>query len=263
MAEPVVLSGSSLNTFLRCARQWEYAYVQRLRRPPSLKAALGIAAHDAVETDLRQKIVTRVDIPKSDVVDAFATKFRTEAADSEENEKKKETRATMLDSGVIAVGHWYDHVAPATQPVLVEQNGQFLLTIRDRRTEETMAVPYDWTLDMVDEQERVRDWKFVSKKPSGGQEYVLNMVGYAVGYRRLTGKIERGVQLDHIVRTKVPQYVPISSGPIEDESIFAFAGIVKDVVASINAGIFPPTGLKSNACSWCGYADICPAYKKH
>lgn len=252
MAEPVVLSGSSLNTFLRCALQWEYAYVRRLQRPPSLKAALGIAGHAAAELDLAQKMDTKVDLPKDVITDAFRDHFHEEAADAEEKPDKKETRPIMLDSGIAAIGKWYDAVAPLIQPIQVEQHGQFSIN----------GQPYDWTNDAVDIHETIHDWKFVGRKPDRGQEYVLNMVGYAIGYRRLTGSIEKSVQLDHIVRTKEPQYIPIESdGPVTDDDIYSFAGIVKTVMRSIDAGIFPPTGLKSNACSWCGYWDICPAYR--
>ena len=254
MAEPVVLSGSSINTFLRCPRQWEYAYVWRLKRPPSLKQVLGISAHEAVEVDLRQKVESRVDLPVEAVVDAFADSFKKESVDAPEQPSKGETRASMLDSGVQAVKAWHAKVTPTYQPVLVERHLQFALN----------GIPIDGTIDCVDEAGIIRDHKFVSKTPSSSEQYILNMTGYAIGYRRMTGGIESGIQLDHIVRLKKePNYVPLSSdGPVPDDAIVAYAGIVEDVHRSIQAGIFPPHGLKSGACSWCGYSDICPAYKR-
>lgn len=186
------------------------------------------------------------------MTDAFRDSFVDQAHDAEERPDKKETKVTMLDSGIAAVTTWHDEVGPTIRPIMIEQHGQFTIN----------GQPYDWTLDAVDHHEKIRDWKFVGRKPNKGQEYVLNMVGYAIGYRRLTGSIESAVQLDHVVRTKIPQYVPIESeGPVRDQDIYAFADIVKSVMRSIDAGIFPPTGLKSNACSWCGYNDICPAYR--
>src|SRR5215471_2585282 len=87
--EPVdVWSGSSLNTFLRCAKQWEYAYVYRFKRPPKLRMVLGAAAHFAVETDLRQKITTQVDLPVGDVLDAFSTSYDLESVEAEEEPAK-------------------------------------------------------------------------------------------------------------------------------------------------------------------------------
>ena len=88
------------------------------------------------------------------------------------------------------------------------------------------------------------------------------MVGYAIGYRHLTGGLETGIVLDHIVRTKTPYHFQVKSdGPVPDESIFSFAGIVESVHDSIQAGSFPPTGLKSGACSWCGFKRECGYYQ--
>jgi hypothetical protein len=252
--EVLVLSGSSLNTFLRCARQWEYAYVYRLKSPPSLKQALGIAAHDALEIDLRQKITTREDLPMDMVLDAFADAFKKEGQDAREKPDKGETRPLFMDSGIAAVRKWHSDVAPLYQPVAVEEHVQFKIN----------DVVIDGTLDARDEDGWIRDHKFVGKKPSSGEAYVLNMTGYAIGSRVAhPGTIETGIVLDHVVRTKEPYYFPIASeGPVPDRAIRGYAQIVSDVSRSIKAGIFPPTGLKSNACSWCGYKDRCTAYRE-
>ena len=140
MAEPVVLSGSSLNTYLRCARQWELAYVQRLKRPPSLKMALGTAGHFAAEVDLKQKIETHQDLPLDMVLDAFRDSWDKETIDSPEVPDKKETKPLMLDSGIAAMKVWHAEVAPDVDPIMVEEPIQF--TIND--------IPWSGTVDLVD-----------------------------------------------------------------------------------------------------------------
>lgn len=251
MAEPVVLSGSSLNTFLRCGRQWELAYVQRLRRPPSLRQARGTAGHYAAEVDMAQKIDSGEDLPLDVVLDAYRDKYVEESVDSPENPDKKETKAAFLDSGVAGVTIWHKTVAPQIQPDMVEQPVQF--TVND--------IPYSGTLDLADKSGKVRDWKFVGKKPDPrSQDYVVNMVGYAIGYRKLTGHVEAGIVLDHVVLTKDPYHFPVEGETVPDQSIVSFAGIVESVHDSIQKGSFPPTGLKSGACSWCGYHAECGYY---
>lgn len=249
MADPLVLSGSSLNTFLNCPRQWEYAYVQRIKRPPRLKMLLGTAAHTAVEQDLVHKMETGEDLQRDEVVDTFRDEFVAISAEAEDD---TDDVGKLTDSGIKTVGVWHDEVAPVTDPVMVEQHIQYKLN----------GTVIDGTIDVVKRGGRIGDWKFTAKTPDrrGGQ-YLLNMVGYGIGYRRLTGEIEAGIELDFMVRLKQPKHVPIVSGPIPDESIVAYAGIVDDVVRQINAGLFPPHGLRSGACSWCGYQDICPAYR--
>lgn len=261
MAETVVLSGSSLNTYLRCGRQWELAYVQRIKRPPSLKMALGTAGHYAAEVDFTQKIESREDLPLDMVLDAFSDSFNKETVDSPEVPAKKETKPLMHASGIEAMKVWHKDIAPTIQPAMVEQPVQFMLSTSVRGGEET-NIPWTGTVDLVDEDVLVRDWKFVGKKPDPRNgDYVLNMVGYAIGYRELTGGLENGVVLDHVVRTKTPYHFKVESATVKDESIIAFAGIAESVYNSIGAGSFPPTGLKSGACSWCGFKRECGYYQ--
>ena len=253
MAEPIVLSGSSMGTYLRCPRQWEHVYVRRDRQRPNLKAALGTAAHAAAELDYRQKVTSGVELPKDVVLDAFRDAYVESSYDAVEKPEKKETIPLFLDSGIQATGFWYDDVAPLYQPVLVEQNGQFTIN----------GIHYDWTLDYTDDKDVVGDWKFVGRTPNSAETYVLNMIGYAIGFRRLTGEIESGVRLDHVVRLKKPIHVPIEGPTVPDDDIYAFADTVKSVYDSIQMGSFPPNGLKSGACSWCAYADgTCKAYRR-
>jgi CRISPR/Cas system-associated exonuclease Cas4 (RecB family) len=252
MADPLVLSGSSINTYLRCAKQWEYAYVMRIRQPPTLRIAVGSAGHTVIETDLRQKLWTEQDLPLEQVQEEFRDEFVKESEDAEDTEK--ETKGQALDSGVKAISMWHSTIAPKTLPSLVEEQVQYSLN----------DVIINGTIDIVHADGRIGDWKFTSKSPStkGDAGYLLSLVGYAIGYRHKTGRVETGLVLDHIVRTKEPKHVPVSSpGPVPDASILAYAGIVEDVAKGITGGYFPPTGLQGSACSWCGYRNICPAFR--
>lgn len=215
--------------------------------------ALGTAGHFAAEVDLTQKIKTHEDLPLDVVLDAFSESWDKETVDSPEVPEKKETKPLMHASGIAAMKIWHATVAPDVDPIMVEEPIQFAIN----------GIPWTGTVDLVDRPEKVRDWKFVGKKPDArSQDYVLNMVGYAIGYRQKTGRLETGVVLDHIVRTKEPYHFQVKSdGPVPDESIMSFAGIVESVHGSIQAGSFPPTGLKSGACSWCGFKRECGYYQ--
>lgn len=245
-----LFSASSLATFLRCGKQWEFAYVYAIKRPPNIRMVLGIAAHEAVEANFRQKLITRLDLPPADVADAFSDAF--ERMTEEVEEDPEESKGAAKDSGVLVVERYQEEVAPTVQPLLVEQEIQFLIN----------DIPYSGFIDLVDDTGRVRDLKTTKRKPSGRSDYTLAMTGYAVGYRQLTGQIETGVTLDYIVRTQKPYYYPATTnGPISPEGIATFASILSGVSESVQRGIFLPTGLNNNACSWCGYRDICPAFK--
>lgn len=265
--DPQVLSGSSVKTYLRCGKQWEYAYVLQIKRPPSIKQGLGIAAHEAVAFNFEQKILTYQDLPKEAVADRFSDAWELLAVDIEDvvnverldartgktTKTRKETKDKAKSSGYDAVFKYQEEVAHLIQPTMVEQEIRFIL---DGEIE--------WTgiFDLSDSNNRLRDHKFVSRKPDSVAPYLVPMIGYALGYRQVTKSIEAEVVLDYMVRTAEPYYLPLASGgPISDSQIAAFADIVRGVKSNIDNGIFLPTGLESHACGWCGYNDICPAYR--
>jgi hypothetical protein len=238
----------------------EFAYVQRIKEPPTLRLALGSAAHTAVEFDLREKMETGDDQPLEQMQDTFRDEFEKESYGAEDT--PKETKGQALDSGVKCVEVWHKKVAPDTHPLAVEEEVQFSIN----------GVPIAGTIDVVkqvgdptswfESKRIIGDWKFVGKKPQDAGTYLLNMIGYGIGLRQKTGLKEDGIVLDHLVRTKEPYHFPIASkGPIPDESIDAYGDIVAGVARDIEAGSFPPTGLQGHACSWCGYKARCPAYK--
>lgn len=264
---PTILSGSSVNTFLRCGQQWEYAYVLQLKRPPSVKQGLGITAHEAVGMNMAQKVLSQSDLPRDEVVQKFIDEWDVLAVDIEDvtqetrvdertgkvTTTRRETKAKARESGIKAVMKHHEVVAPAVQPVWVEQQIQFRLD---------GVIDWSGIFDVSDSKGRVRDWKFVSRRPNDAGSYALPMIGYALGYRQISDEPETEIVLDHIVRTEDPYYLPLASGgPITDKQIGEFARIVHDVKRTIDAGIFLPTGLQSHACGWCGYSDICPAYR--
>jgi len=245
---PLVLSASSVTTFLRCGRQWYYAYVAEIKSPPSVRQVLGVAAHSAIEANMLQKLDSYLDLPTEAVEDVFAGEYDRLVGDVETPE---EDIGRAKDSGIALIHKHHSEVAPRIQPIWVEEPVQFAVN----------GIPYSGMIDVVDDHHRVRDWKTTTRRPSG-QNYLLNMIGYALAYRQRTGETESEVVLDYLVRTKVPQYIPIASGgPVDGKAVVNFASVVTEVAETIQAGNFAPNGLVNGACSWCGYKNLCPAYQ--
>jgi RecB family exonuclease len=249
VSNPVVLSASSVQTFLRCGQQWFFAYVAGVKSPPTLKQARGIAVHKAVEVNMLQKLTTRVDLPVDDVADAYVTAYDEMSPEIEEDKHKV---GEYKDTGVQLVKLHTKVIAPEIQPKWVEQPIQFSLN----------GIPFSGQVDLLDEMDRVRDTKTTAQKPRG-ESYILNMTGYALAYRQLTGQVETDTILDYLVATKKPYYIPVvAGGPVDDNQIIRFANVVESVHGAIEAGRFVPNGLTSGACDWCGFRNICPAYER-
>jgi hypothetical protein len=245
-------SASSIATFLRCAKQWEYAYIYEYKRPPSLRMIIGTSAHAAAEVNYKQKIETREDLPLDDALDVFSDAFDSAVGEAQADiEDGKETTGEAKDSGIKTLSVYHEEVAPGIQPLWVEHEG--LIHVND--------VPYSYTIDLVDDKGRVRDHKYTKRRPQGAGDYRLNMIGYALGYRNETGETETDVVLDYMVRTQTPYHWPVASnGPVPEKAEIAFAGVLAMVDQAVHEGTFLPTGLTNHACGWCGYRDICSYY---
>lgn len=254
MAEPVVLSGSSIATYLRCGLQWEFAYVRRIKSPPNVRQVLGIAAHAAVEKNMIQKITTFADLDTDEVVAEFADHYDREVADVEDPD---EDVGHAKDSGIALVEHYQRIVSPVIQPTLVEEPVAFNIN----------GIEYAGTIDLLDNRRRLRDLKTTTRKPSEDKHFIA-MTGYALGYRHQSGEKETDVVLDYMIRRESrglvsSEYAPVASGgPVNDDAIAAFTETVERVHQAIEAGIFVPTGPQNFACGWCGYRNICPAIPK-
>ena len=248
---PIVLSSSSVTTFLRCGQQWYLAYVEGVKSPPTLKQARGIAVHKAVEVNMAQKIDSFTDLPVADMIDAYSTSYDDVGSDGFDV-SDKQMIGTVKDEGVKLVKLHAETVAPTIQPMFVERPVQFDLN----------GITFSGQVDIQDSDNRIRDTKTTARKPTG-ESYILNMTGYALAKRQLDGDVESDIVLDYLVATKSPYYLPIAAGgPVTDDQIVRFANVVESVAGSIRSGRFAPNGLVSGACSWCGYKAMCPAYDK-
>lgn len=182
------------------------------------------------------------------MTDVFSDNFDSIAGDIEDPE---EPIGIAKDSGIKLVRLHRREVSPIIQPVWVEKAGQ--LTIN--------GIPYSWTMDVVDDKDRVRDTKTKARAPRL-EDYMLQMTGYALGFRQETGRTESDVVIDGLVRGKVPHYIPLYGGQVSDQRISSFAATLGAVSNGIEAGDFIPNGLTNGACNWCGYADICKYRKR-
>jgi hypothetical protein len=243
----IQLSASSLTTFLRCGRQWYYAYVLGEKSPPTLKQARGIAVHKAVEVNMEQKVSSHEDVPIDDMLDAFSASWDEVGQDGFEHDEQ-ETPGDAKDAGYALTRLHHKEVSPTIQPVWVEKPVQFKLNDN---------IVWTGQIDLADEMGRIRDTKTTSRRPKP-EQYLINMTGYSCGARQLTGEVETDVVLDYMVNTKTPYYLPIAvGGPVSDDSIRRFVSIAEGVAATIEAGNYPANGVQNGACSWCGYRSMC------
>jgi len=259
VSDPTILSGSSLNTWNECPKEWEYIYLQRLERVPSLKMAIGTAAHYAVEVAMKYKLKHGEEPPPAMWMEAFHKSWDEETEGVQpRNDKPEESVQAHYASGINCITFYATEVSPTIVPFAVEMPIRFTIN------------GYTWTgtadlLEAIDGDPtriRLRDHKFTSKRPDSKSRYRWPMIGYAIGLRQQLGLVEEDVQLDYIIRNKKPIHFPVANGgPISDQDILDLAQEVENAMTAIKRGSFPPLGRDTGACNWCPFWAVCDDYK--
>ncbi len=266
MADPHI-SVSSLQMHQKCPKQYEFRYVDGLIIPPGIAQIRGKGFHSGVAHNFSQKISTGEDLPKNAVeehaFDYIQAQFAGEIFlnPQEQTVGLKKLRAKTTDTTVKMVSKHREVLAPAIQPVFVEKK----ITLRP--DPKKFPVSIVGILDLVDDEFYIHDNKTAAKTPSKGMAHSSQQLTmYSILFRALTGKKERGVQLDTVVMTEagnVSTNIQVSKRLNQD--IETLKGRMQLTIKAIDTGVFPPTNPDSWWCSekWCGYYDsVCPFGKK-
>ncbi len=233
MNERLILSTSSISTYLRCHRAYLYSNVYRVSGPQNLPAILGIAVHAAVET--LWKSPRR---PESALERSFAAELALVP------EPYEEPPAVVLADAKRMYTTYVQKVAPTFTPTLVEEKFSI----------EVEGVALSGTIDAADDD--IHDLKttsMISKFSPSSYGLQLNM--YRLGYRFLTGSWPRRLLLDVLPRRGNFTYKQYEV-PVETQDTLDVIGLVN---SGIMEGNFDPTGAINGACRFCAYKEICPS----
>lgn len=244
------LSATQIGMFLRCPRQYEFRYIEGRKVPPSGALIVGRSWHKAVEHNYRQKIQTEIDLPVDNVQDCFSDAFE-QAFTEEVKLNEDEDKGQLKDIGIRITTLHHTVIAPKVQPCLVEQ--EFNLDL---------GAGFPFTLkgvwDVIEKDGVVADNKSFSRVPNQSDlDKDIQFSTYATAYRALHQKIEPGLRMDCIVKTKTPKAIQLHTKRSNDDCRW-FLGLVERVAQAILSGAFPP-----NPCGWhcseqfCGYWNLC------
>jgi hypothetical protein len=250
------LSYTQLNMLLRCGEQYRRRYIEGERVPPGSAGALGKSFHLAQESNYRQKITSKQDLPMGAVTAAFSDAFDVESKDVLWTPEEAETgiakvKGDLKDEGVKLVEVYHTEVAPAVQPESCEEVIPVALD----------GFPYDLkcVVDLVDDQQIVHDSKTRGKTPTAEEaNKSMQLTAYALAYRVSRKEQERGLKLDRVVRNKTPKIVTLPTQRT-NEQIGRFLETMARAAEAIQGGVFLPAPEGAWYCSpkFCGYYGTC------
>jgi RecB family exonuclease len=255
MTNQLTLSPSKINTFERCQLQYKFRYLDNLRKPPGVAAAIGTATHTAIEGNLRSKMDTGALLPLEAVQQAARdTLENTWAGGVQLDADEPADKGEAADQAVALATLHHKEIAPTIAPIALE---------RPFGVDACDGVKLTGHID-VQEADAITDNKTIGKTPSVIKGDHLNQVKlYAIGALANDGVLPASVRVDYLVKTKTPKAVRLSEPMTRDSAQNALNRLklqARVIKRATETGDFLPAPADGWACSdkWCGYFAECP-----
>jgi len=275
------LSHSVWQAYLDCPALFYFQYILKLPERRSAALAVGTAWDQALTEYARQKMETKEPTP-NDIADVFCRNYDKEFVGVEwtdteiwtPDQRKKLVKeygeeipvSIRMDAerktsdfwrawGVSNARDYVEKIGPTVRPLYVQK--WFFIDFGD-------SVPFGFkgVIDRVDEDGMVVDNKTSKTRWSASDmRFDLQCVGYALAYRLLERKNERGIRYDVLVKTKNQtfdeRFQQLSMG-IEPHRMSLLLSEITATFRNIQQGnLYRRAHKFSGKCSYCSFADLC------
>ena len=187
-----VLSPSQVRCFFDCPARWWFKYGLQLPERKNSSLALGLAVHQALEVNFREKVETHEDLETTGVVMVFREAWMEQVPETEFT--ADESQGDLRRLGERLVAKYMDEVAPSVEPAAVELDVQG----------EISGVAVRGRVDVLDVEGRLIDFKTASRRPSSvSADYAFQLATY----RQITPGASGEVRIDSLVKTQAVQIV--------------------------------------------------------
>jgi hypothetical protein len=192
-ADPApVLSPSQVRCFFDCQARWWFKYGLHLPERKNSSLALGLAVHQALEVNFREKIETREDLETAGVVCVFREAWMEQVPQTVFT--ADESQGDLRRTGERLVSKYMDEVAQTVEPAAVELDVQG----------EISGVAVRGRVDVLDVEGRLIDFKTASRRPSSvSPDYAFQLATY----QQITPGASGEVRIDSLVKTQTVQIV--------------------------------------------------------
>ncbi len=266
---------SQLLTYLKCPLHYYFRYIEGLKIPPRSAMILGTSVHAALEHNFKQKIESKKDLKVNDLLDVYSTSF--DLAKPETLWEKDENPSEIKDSGIDLVRAYHTGKDKKGEPMIFREFNPSTRkyekriikplspTIQPIMVEEPFEVKFEndvdyifvGRMDLVDDKYRIRDTKTSAKSPTQDQvDTDLQMTAYSLGFRVKTGRVEKSLVMDYLVKNHFPKLMSVETKRTDDD-IQRLLKILAQISGAIDKGVFycscNPIFCNANNC---GYWDL-------
>ena len=227
-----VLSPSQVRCFFECPARWWFKYGLQLPERKNSSLALGLAVHQALEVNFREKLETQEDLETTGVVIVFREAWMEQVPQTEF--ALDESQGDLRRVGERLVTKYMDQVAPTVEPAAVELDVQG----------EISGVAVRGRVDVLDVEGRLIDFKTASRRPSCvSPDYAFQLATY----RQITPGASGAVRIDSLVKTQTVQIVQ-QAYTVEEPDIRATQVLYPMAQKAMGSGMYCPN-RQSMLCS--------------
>jgi hypothetical protein len=227
-----VLSPSQVRCFFECQARWWFKYGLQLPERKNSSLALGLAVHQALEVNFREKIETREDLETTGVLMVFREAWMEQVPQTVFT--PDESQGDLRRLGERLVAKYMDEVAPKVEPAAVELDVQG----------EISGVAVRGRVDVLDVEGRLIDFKTASRRPSCvSPDYTFQLATY----RQITPGANGEVRIDSLVKTQTVQIVQ-QAYTVEESDIRATQVLYPMAQKAMGTGMYCPN-RQSMLCS--------------
>lgn len=259
------ISPSQLSTFENCGEAYRRRYIEKEIIPPGVAALRGSGVHKGAEMNFSQKITTRVDLPKDQIVDRAVAEFEgrmkvdglfldpVAAARGKDIVVGEEKDVTVKLAGLFS-----DEVAPVYQPTAVEKK----ITIELPESPRDILGILDFTGEIIlnPGPEGIVDYKTGVKTKSQNEFDVSAQITlYDLAYRAARGKAPDFLRVEQLIALKKGPKRVTNETTRSTPDFKAAVARVNSMVGALEKGAFLPANPGAWNCSpkWCGYFASC------
>lgn len=247
------ISSTQVSMFCRCQAAWMFRYVWGKSVPPKSAMMRGTCVHKAVARDYAQKVVSKVNLPVADVLDAFSDEYETRS--DAVAWKESEDKGKIKDGGIAVLAKYHEVVAVNVQPVDVEQS--FSMNVAWVQDDEDHSISYRGILDVADDAGGITDLKSTSKTPKRvSGDHSGQIVGYFTG-KEAMGDEPKSAHLDYLVVLKEPKIVQFTVEVTDSQKKFFLTQIPKIVMAMEAGNYYAARGSMYCSPDGCGFWKMC------
>lgn len=254
-----VLSPSGISTYLKCPRQFEYAYIKQMIRVPQIAQLKGRSVHKGAEVVHKHTIEKGKPCSLEEATQAVVQLFDAEKEEIQDWEGFKVGQ--VKDKTVSNFATYYRQAVPVIKPVAVEKTFAVKMGVVPVRGIIDLIdnVPGDYTLDDDPAKppppvEVVSDLKVTGKVWTDQRLYFdPQLTFYAIAEN--TDRVRIDFLLDQKSGSK---YVPKRAVRSNIEKHYLIEDL-EEIAHFIKQGVFPRCNPSEWNCSpvWCGYYNTC------